>query len=405
MSLKSLKIFTCLAILLISVAQPLTHIEAGITKLPKTSSNTQLTQPVEALELPEDYPKEITQYFDENITARSFVVIDEETDRVLAEREGNTPYEIASMSKVASIYLVYKAIDEGKITMDTKVKIPQEIVDNISSNYELSNVGLTTEVEYPVRDLMYAMMLPSGNDATSALLWEIYGNEEVAVNAIMEQLNAWGITNAEYYQTSGVPNANLPETMWIPDSNSSSENKMSAVDMGVLAEHLIEEYPEVLKITSDLEYTFMEGTPQEQILSNFNSLLPGASLGREGVTGLKSGYTELAGKTMTTTTTENGRKLIVVVMGVYDSNISTYQETELILNKLNEYPDLYKNEKLPVVTKPSPEEIAAQKEKEAAEKAAKEKKENPDSEKDKKSKNKRDNAITNFIRSVFGIFG
>ena len=405
MSMKSIKYLSCLIMFLCFIAQPSTEIHAGLTKLPKTSTNTLVVDPVKPFSMPDNYPKEITEYLDEQLTARSYVVIDVETDRVLAQKDATTPHEIASMTKVAAIYLAYKAIDEGKITLDTKVTAPKEIVDNISNNYELSNVGMQSDVEYPVRDLLYAMMLPSGNDATSALMWKIYGNEENAVNAIKSQLEDWGITNCEFYQTSGVPNNTLPDTMWILGSSANSENKLSAADMGVLAEHVVKDYPEILKITSTMSYTFMKGTSQEQVLNNFNSLLPEASLGREGVTGLKSGYTELAGKTMTTTTTENGRKIIAVVMGVNDPNISTYQETEIILNKLNEYPDLYKNEQLPVVTKPSKEELAAKKEKLLAEKAAKENKNKPAKDTQPKEKNKRDNPLTNFVRSIFGIFG
>ena len=393
------------ALLIVSFNQPSSF--AQMSKTPLTGSDAALMEPIVPFEMPENYPEDIVEYFEEYSFPRSYIVIDDETNRVLAQREANTPYPIASMSKVISTYMAYKAIDEGKISMDTKVKIPKAIEEGISSDPDLSNVGLVAGQEYTVKDLIYGIMLQSGNDATSALMWEIYGNEELAVQAIKDQLAEWGITNIQFYQTSGAPNQYLPENMWIPGSTEMSENFMSATDVALMAQHLVHDYPEVLEVTSAPQYTFAEGTEYERILINPNELLPGRQYGRENVTGVKSGFTDAAGRNFVATTTENGRKMTVVVMGLFDETSDTYWEIATLLEKLNEHPDLYKNEKLPVAKHPSDAELAAIAEKEAEEKS---KAEETNQTKPKKQDlqerypNNRDNIITQAFDNLFSIF-
>ncbi|MGX7107749.1 D-alanyl-D-alanine carboxypeptidase family protein [Hutsoniella sourekii] len=359
------------------------------SKTPNLTADSKITQPEEPLTRPEDYPQDLVDWYDQNMDARSYVVVDNETHRILAQREGNTPYPIASMSKVVSIYMVYKAIEEGKLSLDDKITVPSEIVEYISANPNLSNVGLTTDVEYPVKDLIYGVMLASGNDATSALLWHIYGSEEAAVEAIRAQLKEWGITNFQFYTTSGAPNEELPESLWVAGSNADSENIMSAADVALMAQNTVEAYPQLLEVTSSEGYTFMEGTPYEQHLGNPNELLPGRAYGREGVTGLKSGFTDDAGKNFVATSTENGRKVVAVAMGVFGEGMSSYWEIEILLDKLEEYPELYQNENLPT-NLPDPKEEA-----EAQEEASEE------SESQEQYENKRDNPVTNFFRKFF----
>lgn len=400
-------ILTMLFSIILILSNNTSVIFAQMSKTPKTGADAVLMEPIVPFDMPENYPDDITTYFEEYSFPRSYIVIDDETNRVLAQREANTPYPIASMSKVISTYMAYKAIDEGKIAMDTKIEIPQAIEDGISSDPDLSNVGLVAGREYTVKDLLYGILLQSGNDATSALMWEIYGNEELAVQAIKDQLAEWGITNIQFYQTSGAPNQYLPESMWIPGSTEMSENYMSATDVALMAQHLVNDYPEVLEITSTPEYTFAQETDDERLLINPNDLLPGRQYGRENVTGLKSGFTNAAGRNFVATTTEEGRKLIVVVMGLFDDTSNSYWEIATLLEKLNEHPDLYKNDQLPVAKHPSEAELAAIAEKEAEEKRKAEEANQDHPEKQdlqEKYPNKRDNFVTKAFDSLFNIF-
>lgn len=378
---------------------PLTA-SAQLSKVPVLNGEMPVIPEQDPFVLPDDYPQELIDHFEQNIDARSYIVIDAETNRVLAEGQGNTRYPIASMSKIAAMYLIYQAIDEGKIKLTDKISIPQEIEDQMSFNFNMSAMGLYADTQYTVEELMYGIMLLSGNDATSALMWHLYGNEQEAVKAIRDLLSSWGITNFEFYTTSGIPNQYIPDSWWIEGSNSTSENQMTAADVAFMAQKIITDYPEILEISSATTYTAQEGTDREVVMYNPNELLPGAAYGREGITGLKSGTTDAAGKNFVATGEENGRSIIAVAMGVFDTaemTMSSYWEIEILLNKLSEFPDLYQNENLPTNI-PQPVEVVEETT------LAPEESENQVSQSSLPTENRRDNPLTNFMKGIFDIF-
>ncbi|WP_246168097.1 D-alanyl-D-alanine carboxypeptidase family protein [Fundicoccus ignavus] len=401
--LRNLVLSSILSMSVLSVGVTASAQVENITKIPNLSKDIQEITQYEAIEIPENYPQELLDWYASNIDARSYVVVDTETNKILAQQEANVPYPIASMSKVMAMYMVYKAIDEGKLSLDTKITIPQEIEDYFSFNPEMSAVGLYAGEEYSVEDLIHGVMFLSGNDATSALLWEIYGSEQAAVQAIRVQLTDWGFTNFEFYTVSGIPNLYLPEELWIEGSNENSENKMSAADVALMSQYVVETYPALLDITSKYEYVFAEGTENEQVFYTTNLLLDGQAYGREGITGLKSGMTDAAGRNFVSTSTENGRKVIAVVMGLFDREdglaVTTYWETEILLDALLDYPDLYQLEGLASNKHLTREEREAELAKLSEENAQAEL-----AEQGIELENRRDSPVTNFMRNLFNIF-
>lgn len=401
--LRNLVLSSILSMSVLSVGVTASAQVENITKIPNLSKDIQEITQYEAIETPENYPQELLDWYASNIDARSYVVVDTETNKILAQQEANVPYPIASMSKVMAMYMVYKAIDEGKLALDTKITIPQEIEDYFSFNPEMSAVGLYAGEEYSVEDLIHGVMFLSGNDATSALLWEIYGSEQAAVQAIRVQLTDWGFTNFEFYTVSGIPNLYLPEELWIEGSNENSENKMSAADVALMSQYVVETYPALLDITSKYEYVFAEGTENEQVFYTTNLLLDGQAYSREGITGLKSGMTDAAGRNFVSTSTENGRKVIAVVMGLFDREdglaVTTYWETEILLDALLDYPDLYQLEGLASNKHLTREEREAELAKLSEENAQAEL-----AEQGIELENRRDSPVTNFMRDLFNIF-
>lgn len=366
--------------------------QGNLTKTPKTSQSY-TTLAVEPIVMPNNYPTELNELTPD---IRSYVVVDQATDTILMEREGSKPYPIASMSKIMPMYLAYRAIQNGKLKMEDKVLVPGEIVSTFVENPDSSSVGLEAGVEYSVKDLMYAIMMVSGNDATSALMWHIYGTEQAAVEAIRSQLNDWNIQNFKFYTTSGLPNQYIPEHLWMPDSTATDENTMSAADVAIVAKHVIEEFPQILDITSTMTYYFMEGTDYELELNTSNALLPGLKYGRDGITGLKSGFTDAAGKNFVATSTENGRKIISVVMGVQEP-YNSYEETGILLDGLLKHPDLYQLADLPknlavqpLVLESSSESSGSSSESEVASQES--------------SETHRESFLTRLMRGFWGIF-
>lgn len=386
----------------ITLSSPLSLSTAqAVSKVPVLNPNSVIMESVDPITMPDDYPQDLTDWYDSNVDARSFAVIDVETNKILAQREGNMPYPIASMTKILSVYLIYKAIDEGKLDLDQKITIPDPIVEHISSNPELSNIWLISDFEYTVEDLIYAIMLASANDATSALMWEIYGDEQSSVLAMQNQLTEWGITNAQLYSTSGAPNEEVPESFWMPGSNSMNENTMAAADVALMAQHIVEEYPEILEVTSTREFIYMEGTDEQQSLYNPNQLLEGGNYGREGVTGLKSGFTDAAGLNFVATGSQNDRDYVAVAMGTFGEGMSSYWEIEILLDGLVDYPDMYE------LTLPTNLKVAESTELILDDEELDDDQgiEITDSSEDIDiPENNRDNPMTNFMRDLFGIF-
>ena len=396
--MKKAIISTAVLATLLSSSAPILAQE--LNKTPTLSSGSELLAPVPQFERPEDYPQELVDWYEQNMDTRSYVVIDAETNRVLAQQNGTTPYPIASMSKIIAAYLIYEAVEAGDISMDTMITIPEEIETDITMNANLSNVGLLAGEEYSVEDLLHGILIHSGNDATSAVMWEIYGSEQDAVKAMNDKLAEWNITNSQMYTVSGAPNAELPESLWYPGSTEDDQNYMSAADIALVGQHLVEDYPEVLDITSALTYIMSEGTGHEAHLANSNQLLPetGSVYAREGVDGLKSGFTDSAGRCFITHSyDENGREVYAVVMGIFDEGTNSYWETEILLDGLLDYPEMYQNEALPTNLRELPEpEVDESTDSNGSGSSETNASENLD--------NERNNTLTNFMRDIFNVF-
>lgn len=300
-----------------------------------------------------DYPEYLTNLPDQLI-ATEYIAVDTESKRILASKLGSELYPLASMSKIFIAYLVYKAIDEGKITMDDQVSVSDDIVTYLSQNTELSSAKLQYGAMYSVRDLLFATMLPSGNDAASALIAYLYGSEQEGVRAIRQLIEEWGIEEYEFYTVSGLPLNLLPESMRIEDApNVDSENKMSAADFALVTDHIVNAYPKILEISSTMMYTTLSG----DIYYNTNKLLPGGEYGREGMTGLKSGTGAKALQNFVSVGSVNGRQQIMVMMGV-PHEIDRYSQVATLYDAVNAYPNLFELSQLPSYYRKTVAELA-----------------------------------------------
>ncbi|MGF3072590.1 D-alanyl-D-alanine carboxypeptidase family protein [Facklamia sp. P12945] len=377
----------------------------NLSKLPDLSRDINKAKEYKTVVMPDDYPEELTSFFDSSISSRSFIVVDVETNRILAQRGSNIPYPIASTTKILTAYLTYKAIEDGKIKITSEIEAPSDLTQALSDNPELTSTPLIAGQKYTVDDLLHALIMRSGNDAASLLMREIYGSETAAVQAMIDQLNNWGFVDFDLYTTSGVPNEFIPEDWRMAGSLASNENAMSAQDLALMTQNVIKEFPEILNISSAKTYVFQEDGDFSQVFNTPNPLLPGQSLGREGINGLKSGLTDGAGDSFVATGKENGREIIALSMGNFiqedGSYSSSYDQLTLILDALAEHPDLYQNENLPLnqVTQSKVEE-------ELNETSIDGEEDNESQTEQEKNtlENRRDNPITNFIKRIFDNF-
>ncbi|MCO7175280.1 D-alanyl-D-alanine carboxypeptidase family protein [Sporolactobacillus kofuensis] len=270
------------------------------------------------------------------LKAKSAILIDFNSGQILYEKNADKRYPPASMTKMMTEYLVMQALHSKKITWNTKVPV-SDYVYQISQNRSFSNVPLRKDYQYTVKELYEAMAIYSANGATIALAEKVGGSEKNFVDLMNKTAKKFGMTGAHYINSSGLDNVDLGK--FAPYGGPNSSNELSARDIAKLAYHVINDYPEALNISKIPLKSFTAGivAPNKPIqMVNWNYMLPGFGVNMdkfkyEGVDGLKTGHTDLAGYCFTGTVNRNGHRLISVVMGT-SSDAQRFEQTRALFD-------------------------------------------------------------------------
>ncbi|MET3683816.1 D-alanyl-D-alanine carboxypeptidase (penicillin-binding protein 5/6) [Alkalibacillus flavidus] len=270
-----------------------------------------------------------TAHAEVNVDAESAILVDAETGDILFEKSSDVALPPASMTKVMTEYLVWEAIENGEISWDTTTEI-SEYAYSISANNAFSGVGLRLDHEYTVKELYDAMAINSDNATSIALAELIAGSEGEFVKMMNEKAEEMGLQDAQFVNSTGLNNSSLGEN-YPEGTNPDDNNLISARSMAKLAYHLIKDYPEALEVSSVPTQEF-EGNE----MLNWNWMLPGmpghiAQYTYDGLDGLKTGHTDLAGYTFTGTAKRDGTRLISVVMRT-NSVEERFSETQKLLD-------------------------------------------------------------------------
>ncbi|HEY0802369.1 MAG TPA: D-alanyl-D-alanine carboxypeptidase family protein [Steroidobacteraceae bacterium] len=220
------------------------------------------------------------------VDARSYILVDYQTDKVLAAKEPTARMEPASLTKLMTAYIVFQELAGGKLKLEDMVTV---------SEHAWRSEGSRTFIELgkpvSIQDLILGMIVQSGNDATIALAERIAGTEDtfaLMMNSTAKRLNMVG-TNFE--NSSGLP---------------SPQHYTTARDMSLLANAMIRDFPQYYKYYSIHEFEH-NGIKQQ----NRNGLLEKDP----SVDGLKTGHTESAGFCLVTSAHRDGMRLVSVVLG------------------------------------------------------------------------------------------
>ena len=261
----------------------------------------------------------------------SYIAIEQTSGKILMEKNQDDVRGIASMSKMISQYLILEAIKNSEITWETKIPI-SERASKLSANYSLSNVPLWPNEKYSIQELFEASSIYSANAATIAMAEYLAGSEAKWVERMKEKVESWGIQDATIVNATGLPNK-YGTTEKNPDFGDDAENSMSARSVAIIAKNLVNDFPEILKISSIPTQTFRPNGSGTTKMDNFNYLLRGLLFEYEGVTGLKTGTSESGGASITTTATRNGFSVIVVSMGSKEP-LNRFKVTRHLLDEL-----------------------------------------------------------------------
>jgi D-alanyl-D-alanine carboxypeptidase (penicillin-binding protein 5/6) len=242
------------------------------------------------------------------VAAKSWLLLDTTSGQVLTSQDPGMRIEPASLTKIMTAYVTFKAIEEKRLTLDQMVKVSVRAwkVDPSSSK-----MFIDPATPVSIDDLLHGLMVQSGNDAAVALAEAVAGTEEAFVVLMNREAKRMGLTNTQFGNPHGLP---------------SQDNYSTAQDLSRLAAFVITDFPEFYKIDSVKSFTYNKITQP-----NRNRLLwldP-------TVDGMKTGHTEAAGYCMIASAKRpNGsgeRRLISVVLGT-TSDQSRTQESQKLLN-------------------------------------------------------------------------
>lgn len=224
------------------------------------------------------------------LTTDIYLLIDKDSEMILAGENYDKVAGIASVTKLMSYYVYMDKITADEISIeDSVVPVSDEIVDNFAKDQALSGVYFDYGSEYPLAEMFDLMMVYSDNGATKAIGEFLFGTEEEAVKAMNEKAKSLGMESTVYYNTTGLTMGDYKDAI-LDGTNESNYNVSTAREQLLLAESLLDTYPQVLDIVgqSTIEFDGYE-------LPSFNLMLPDLSYDYPGVVGLKTGSSIEAG--------------------------------------------------------------------------------------------------------------
>ncbi len=226
---------------------------------------------------------------DELIKARSGILIEKDTGKVLYELNADEALPPASMTKMMTLLLTMDAVENKSIKLNDKV-----IVSKDASSMGGSQVYLAENEEYKLDDIIRSVTIASANDGAVVLAEAIGGTTENFVKMMNEKATELNLKNTHFTNVYGLDD---------------KDHKSSARDMAKIAQELLN-YPLILKYSSTYESHLKRNDGTSLWMVNTNKLIRYY----DGVDGLKTGYTKEAGYCLTATGEWNNMRLISVIM-------------------------------------------------------------------------------------------
>lgn len=262
-------------------------------------------------------------------SAQSAMVIDSRNGQILFEHESDQLVEVASISKLLTVYLTLKAVEAGDLALDDMVSV-SDYAYQVSQDYDISNVPLRQDITYTVEELIESVMIALANGSTIALAEYLAGSETAFVTQMQEQLTEWDIDKqAVLLNSTGLTDQYDPNDAESIDKG--QQNQLSAEAVAIIAYHLIQEFPEIVDMSSTNRKLFKRGTSDEFEMTNYNLMLAKREQAYENVDGLMLGTSVNDGGSFVGTTDRNGFRVISVVLGT-DGTEERYHETKKLFD-------------------------------------------------------------------------
>ena len=228
---------------------------------------------------------------------KAFIVADADTGTVLLA--GNQ-HEALPPASTAKLMTALTAVE--RLAPDALIGVTQR-----AANQPASRISMQVGQQWPLVDTLAAVMMVSANDAAYALAEATSGSVESFAGTEAATAKRYGMKDSTFSDPAGLDD----------DMSFGGGPRMSAFDIAISARNTLA-VPELALFAALKERAFVDPAGAQRNLVNHNRMLVGNSNAYDGATGLKTGFTNLAGRTFVGSATRNGRTLIVVVLGTYD---------------------------------------------------------------------------------------
>jgi D-alanyl-D-alanine carboxypeptidase (penicillin-binding protein 5/6) len=203
------------------------------------------------------------------VAAKSYIVLDLTTHQTLAERDADASADPASLTKLMTAYIVFQALREKKLTLEQTLPVSRLAWSERKGGGSLMFIDTTMTPK--VDELLKGLIVQSGNDAAVALAEAVGGSVDVFVGMMNKQAQAWSLKNTAFKNVTGLTEPG---------------HRSTARDMGVIAAHIISDFPEYFPYYSIKDYKYNNiAQPNRNLLLRRDPT----------VDGMKTGYTEAAG--------------------------------------------------------------------------------------------------------------
>jgi serine-type D-Ala-D-Ala carboxypeptidase (penicillin-binding protein 5/6) len=235
------------------------------------------------------------------LAATAYILQDFHTGKVLAENNADAKLSPASLTKIMTVYVVFRELGNGHLHLGDMATISEKAWKTSGSRMfvELGN-------QVKIEDLLKGVIIQSGNDASVALAEHVAGNEATFADMMNQHAARLGMTNSHFKNADGLP---------------MDDHYTSARDLAILTAALIREFPDYYRWFSQKEFTFNNITQH-----NRNTLLSRD----ESVDGVKTGFTDDAGYCLVASAIREDMRLISAVLGAKSADARASQNQTLL---------------------------------------------------------------------------
>ncbi len=244
-----------------------------------------------------------------NLQARTGILIDYHSDKILFELDPDSQIYPASMTKIMTAIVAFELIKENKLSLDDMFTVSENAWRLSQAGYSSMFIMINDQVS--VEDLLKGIIIASGNDACVALAEGIAGSEENFAEMMNEKAGEIGMTSTNFTNSSGIND---------PD------NVSTVRDIALMSKHLIKNYPNYYELFAEKTFTWDRtgGEPIKQ--GNRNPLLYKSV----GVDGVKTGYLAVEKYSLASSMKKNDRRVIAVASGFETKNLRSSESLKLL---------------------------------------------------------------------------